>query len=98
MRALKVIAYGRAELPERECPKRRAAIHRSQRHEHYVLQASDAPDSQMHLAPLGVHTRRHIVPVDVTTQEELYHHDPEEADERHDEANQVQEEAGDDEC
>ena len=95
--ALKVAAHGRAELPQHECHERRAAIQHTQREEHHALQPSDAPDSQMHPAPLGVHARDHIVLVDVATQEELYHHDPEQAGERRDEGQQVQEQAVDDE-
>jgi hypothetical protein len=51
----------------------------------------------MHSAPLGVHTRSHIVLVDVTTHEELYDHDPEQAGEGRDEGQQIKEETVDDE-
>ena len=95
--ALKVGANVRAELPQHEGHQRRAAIHRTQRQEHHVLQPSDAPDSKMHPAPLGVHARGHIVLVDVATHEELDQHDPEQGDEGRDEGQQVQEAAGDDE-
>src|SRR6185436_7250340 len=50
----------------------------------------------MHSAPLGIHARGHIVLVDVTAHEEFYRHDPEQAGEGRDQAEQVQEEAGDD--
>jgi hypothetical protein len=95
--ALKVVAHGRAELPQHECHKWSAAIHRTQREEHHGLQPSDAPESQMHLAPLRVHTRGHIVLADVTSHEELDRHDPEQASEGRDEGQQIKEEAVGDE-
>src|SRR5271169_6004562 len=45
VRALKVVTHRRAELPQHECHKRRAAIHRTQQEQHYVLQPPDAPYS-----------------------------------------------------
>jgi len=53
--------------------------------------------SPMHLAPLGVHARRHIVPVDVTAHKELDQHDPEQGGEGSDEAQQVEADVDDDE-
>ena len=47
----------------------------------------------MHSAPLGVHTRCHIVPVNVTTHKELDHHDPEQAGEGQGKGKQVHQEA-----
>ena len=57
VRALKVVAHAGAELPQHECHERRAAVQRTQREKHHVLQPSDTPDPQMHSAPLGVHAR-----------------------------------------
>ena len=97
MRALQVLAHGCAELPQRERHQRRAAIHRRQRPEHHLLQPTDVPDPQMRLAPLGVNARRHVVPIDVTSEDELDRHDPEQAGEGHDEPDEVQREGRDDE-
>ena len=80
VRALKVVAHAGAKLPQHECHERSAAVQRTQREKHHVLQPSDTPDPQMHSAPLGIHARAHIV-LDVTAHEELYRHDPEQAGE-----------------
>src|SRR5215510_545655 len=72
VRALKVFAYFRAELPQNEGHQRRAPIHHSQGEERNVFQPSNAPDSQMHFAPLWVNARAHVVRVDVTPHEKLY--------------------------
>ena len=56
---------------------------------------SNPPDAQMHPAPLRVHARADIVLVDVTTQDELEQHDPEQGREGRDETQQVSEEPGD---
>ena len=67
----------------------------SQRAEHRALHPFDPPDAQMHPAPLRVHARADIVLVDVTTQDELEQHDPEQGREGRDETQQVSEEPGD---
>ena len=77
---LQVPADGRAELPQRERQQRRAAIHRPQRGEHHGLHPADAPEAQMHPAPLRVHAGCHIVPVGVTAHEALDQHHPEQRD------------------
>ena len=93
MRALKVVTHGRPEPPQNVCHKRRAAKHRTQGEKHRIFQPPDTPGSQMHSAPLGVYTRRHIVLVNVTAHEELDHHHPEQAGEGQDKGKQVHQEA-----
>jgi hypothetical protein len=97
VRALKVVANSSTELAQHECQERRAAIHKTQREEHNVLQPSNAPDSQMHFAPLGVNAGAYIVRVNATSRKELYHHYPEYERERRDEAQQIQERPDNDE-
>ena len=97
IRALKIVAHAGAELPQHECHHRRAAIHQTQREQHHVLQSADTPDSQMHLAPLGVYTGTHIVLVDVASHEELDDHDPEQARKGRGEPHQIEKNPDDDE-
>ena len=76
LRTLQIGAHAAPELTQHEGHERRAAIHQPQHEEHSVLHPANAPDAQMHFAPLAVQTRVHIVFVEVTAHAELYHHDP----------------------
>ena len=95
-RALKISAYLGAELPQRECQERRAAVDGAHWQEHEVLHSSDAPDPQVHLAPLGVGSRCQIVAIDITAKEKLDAHDPEQTGEGQQQAEQVHANAGED--
>ena len=90
VRAFRLVTDARPELSQCEGHERRAAKHGAQGAEYRGFQPSDTPDPQVHPAPPGVHTGRHVVPVDVPAQDALDHHCPEQAGEGQREAEQVQ--------
>ena len=97
MCALKVAPHGRTQPPQNVSHEGCAAKHCAQGEKYELFQPSDTPHPQMHPAPLGVDTRRHIVLVNVTTHEELDHQDPEEAGEGKDKGEQEHQETDADE-
>ena len=91
--ALEIFPYPGTEPTQHICHEWRTAKQCAQRSQHRLFQPPDTPDAKVHPAPLGVYARCNLVPVYMSTHEELDQHHPEQVRERVHKGNQVSQES-----